>query len=69
MANLQQMPEREFNFYFSTACLTESPVFELGGRWYISLGRPGFNSKANNRTGYASEKAALRALERFSKKE
>ena len=51
---------------FTTACLTDSVVFELNGRWYISMGRPGFNSKANNRNGYATEKAALEATKKFS---
>jgi hypothetical protein len=32
------------------------------GRWFITMGHPGFNSRANNRDGYATEAAARKAL-------
>jgi hypothetical protein len=32
------------------------------GRWFITMGHAGFNSKANNRDGYASEKRARLAM-------
>lgn len=35
------------------------------GRWYITMGRPGFNSRANNADGYASKEAAIAASERY----
>lgn len=31
------------------------------GRWYITMGHAGFNSSANNRAGYATQQAAMRA--------
>lgn len=31
-------------------------------RWYINMGRPGFNSKINNNYGYATEKEASDTL-------
>ena len=37
------------------------------GRAYIALGQPGFNSPANNRGGYSSEKAARAASKRYAK--
>lgn len=33
---------------------------ETGG-WYIAAGKPGFNSPTNNRGGYKTEQAAIRA--------
>jgi hypothetical protein len=33
------------------------------GRWFIKLGTPGFNCRANNCTGFASEAAALDMIE------
>jgi hypothetical protein len=30
-------------------------------RWFITIGRPGFNLPANNRLGYATEAAAMAA--------
>lgn len=35
------------------------------GRWYITMGHPGFNSRANNGSGYATRKAALMAFHRY----
>jgi hypothetical protein len=40
------------------------------GRFYITMGHPGFNSPANNRSGsaggYATRKAALAAFHRYA---
>lgn len=46
-----------------------TPVVQdpMTGRWYITMGRPGYNSPANNRDGYASEGAALDAHNRYAK--
>ena len=33
-------------------------------RYYISMGNPGFNLPANNKNGYATESAALKASHR-----
>ena len=35
------------------------------GRWFITMGHPGFNSPANNRSGYASQSAALAAVRKY----
>ena len=35
------------------------------GRWYITMGHPGFNSPANNNKGYVSSSAALAALKKY----
>jgi hypothetical protein len=32
------------------------------GRWYITMGHPGFNSKANNAQGYHTESQARIAI-------
>jgi hypothetical protein len=34
------------------------------GRWFITMGHPGFNLPANNRAGYATHSLAARALRR-----
>jgi hypothetical protein len=36
------------------------------GRFYITMGHPGFNSPANNRDGYATKAKALAAIRRYS---
>lgn len=38
------------------------------GRWYITMGHPGFNSRANNANGYASRKAAVAAVMHYQGK-
>jgi hypothetical protein len=35
------------------------------GRWFITMGHPGFNSPANNRDGYATREKALAAFRRY----
>lgn len=35
------------------------------GRFFITMGHPGFNSRANNRDGYATRDAALAAFRRY----
>jgi hypothetical protein len=37
-------------------------------RYFIAIGFPGFNSPANNRSGYASPEAALAASLRYERK-
>lgn len=37
-------------------------VAEHRGRWFITMGHPGYNSIANNRSGYATEAAARAAV-------
>lgn len=38
------------------------------GRWYITMGHPGFNSAVNNRSGYQSKVSAVKAYKNFSNK-
>jgi hypothetical protein len=38
-------------------------VIEHNGRFYINVGRPGFNSKTNNGAGYDSKKIAQEVIE------
>lgn len=38
------------------------------GRFFITIGHPGFNSPANNRDGYESEPKARAALARYAGK-
>ena len=37
---------------------------ERTGRWFITMGTPGFNLPANNGSGYASKASAERAIAR-----
>jgi hypothetical protein len=39
-----------------------------GTRYFIRMGNPGFNSEANNGSGYSSVRAAVRAITRYEKK-
>ena len=40
----------------------ESP----SGRWFITMGHPGFNSPTNNRSGYVSKDKALVTYKKYS---
>jgi hypothetical protein len=40
-------------------------VVKINGRWFITIGNPGFNSPANNRNGYATEEGAMAASLRY----
>lgn len=40
-------------------------VAEQSGRWYVTMGHRNFNSTANNRNGYATERLARAAAEAF----
>lgn len=35
------------------------------GRWYITMGHAGFNSKANNGLGYPTKKRAMAAMQHY----
>jgi hypothetical protein len=43
-------------------------VEEKHGRWFIKLGFSGFNSPANNRSGYVSKERAEAAIMRYQNK-
>lgn len=38
---------------------------EHEGRWYITIGHPGFNSPSNNMSGYSSRAKAIESLEHY----
>jgi hypothetical protein len=38
------------------------------GRWFITMGHPGFNSTANNRDGYASQAKAEAAIAKYGRR-
>lgn len=40
-------------------------VAEQGGRWFITMGHPGYNSRANNGRGYSSREMARNASARY----
>jgi hypothetical protein len=50
---------------FST---TGPDVIEHNGRWFINMGRPGFNTRANNANGYASKGQATRVMMQHTRK-
>ncbi len=37
------------------------------GRWFVTMGHPGFNSPANNRDGYATLARALAAVRAYGR--
>jgi hypothetical protein len=45
----------------------EEQVAEYKGRWYIRMGQPGYNTRANNRDGYASKAKALAAVAKYTR--
>jgi len=47
---------------------TQPKVEEKNGRWFITIGNPGFNSPANNRSGYKSKMSALAANKMYANK-
>ena len=42
--------------------LGQSAVELINGRWFVTMGHAGFNSRANNGFGYATEANARRAV-------
>jgi hypothetical protein len=49
---------------------TKGPdVIEHRGRFYVNMGRPGFNTRANNSNGYATREGALGVMQRFGGKQ
>ena len=47
-------------------CATAVKENPATGRWFITMGHPGFNSPANNRDGYATKRAAEKALAMYA---
>jgi hypothetical protein len=63
--------------WFKTACepgtcsgrfCADSIKTDHSGRWYITMGHPGFNSPANNRMGYASRAKAEAARRHYAER-
>lgn len=46
---------------------TAARIVEIDGRWFITAGNPGFNTR-QNQTGYDSRKAAEKAGARVAKR-
>jgi len=38
------------------------------GRWYITMGHAGFNTKANNGNGYATKNTALSTMKKLTRR-
>lgn len=57
-----------FHYYFSDSPPTESPVERKRGAWFILMGFAGYNSRANNLNGYATEAKAVAAILRYQAK-
>ncbi len=49
-------------------CSTAVGQWQKDKRWYITFGHAGFNSRANNRNGYASEAKAIAAMRKYLRK-
>lgn len=49
----------------NTACAKAVKQNPETGRYFITMGHPGFNSRANNGSGYATQAAALAAFHRY----
>ena len=48
-----------------TGCAEAVKLNPETGRWFITMGHPGFNSPANNGAGYHSKDSALKAFRRY----
>lgn len=55
------------NFDCCTAC-AEPVKANTYGRWFITMGHPGFNSPANNGLGYRSRWTAIASYRRYAAK-
>lgn len=55
----------ERNICRNPECPEAVKVNPANGRWYITMGHPGFNSRANNINGYRSAANARAALHRY----
>lgn len=53
-----------FSSLYAKMIRTDVQTVEHEGRWFITMGNPGFNSATNNGRGYASEDLALAAIQR-----
>jgi hypothetical protein len=56
----------ERNICHATGCPEAVKENPATGRFFITMGHPGFNSPANNRDGYATAAKALAAIRRYS---
>lgn len=60
--------ERSFDLCYGLDCPTAVKENSATGRWFITMGHPGFNSPANNRDGYSSMLAAEQAIRRYGRR-
>jgi hypothetical protein len=61
-------PCKENGFCRNPDCETAVAQFPVTGRWFITFGHAGYNSKANNLNGYASEESARSAMKHYLNK-
>lgn len=50
----------------SHECRDAVKLDPASGNWFITMGHPGFNSRANNREGYAQPNFARAAIRRYA---
>lgn len=60
------LPDHSLEHICSGGCGSAVKMNEATGRWFITMMHPGFNSPANNRTGYATFEAVTKALGRYA---
>lgn len=58
----------ERSHYCGAACPEAVKENAETGRWFITMGHPGFNSPANNANGYAKREHALKACRRYGRR-
>lgn len=49
-------------------CAAAVRVNPTTGRWFVTMGHPGFNTPANNGRGYATWAAAAAAVRRYGRR-
>lgn len=49
-------------------CPAAVKVNPATGRWFVTMGHPGFNTRANNGAGYKTWRAAAAAIARYGRR-
>ena len=60
-------PCKENGFCRNANCETAVAEFTETGRWFITFGHAGYNSPANNASGYSSKAKALASMRKYLK--
>lgn len=61
-------PCKETGFCRNSKCVHAVAQLPETGKWYITFGHAGFNSKLNNTHGYATKAKAMAAMKRYLNK-